>query len=323
MAIVTSLTAARMLAIEAASVVSGAISGNDLILTKHDGSVVNAGNVRGPQGNVGAQGLGVNAFPGRNRIINGSFRVNQRGFSTSTGWPGTETFDRWVFASSGGTAVLTKQSASLGVLPESMTDFARIEVSGQSASGHYSRLFNKIENVATLSGKNVTVSFYARASSGTPSVAVSCSQFFGSGGGASDEVDVPLGKVQISTTWTRYSVTGTLPSIAGKTIGTLATNFLSTSLWTSAGSVYSSETNSLGVQNATIEFWGVQLEEGSNLTLFDTQSYGSELLACQRYFVSISGTSVNPMFGGGNAVLANFANVPINLPTTMRIPPHT
>lgn len=57
MGVITGLTAARMLAIEAASVVSGAISGDNLILTKHDGSTVNAGNVRGPQGTQGIQGI--------------------------------------------------------------------------------------------------------------------------------------------------------------------------------------------------------------------------------------------------------------------------
>lgn len=53
MATVTGLTAERMLEIEAASVVSGAVSGDELILTKHDGSTIDAGNVRGPQGPVG------------------------------------------------------------------------------------------------------------------------------------------------------------------------------------------------------------------------------------------------------------------------------
>lgn len=56
MATVTVLTAARMLAIEAASVVDGDIVGDNLILTKHDGSTINAGNVRGPQGIQGPAG---------------------------------------------------------------------------------------------------------------------------------------------------------------------------------------------------------------------------------------------------------------------------
>lgn len=50
MATITGLTAARMLAIEAASVVDGSIVGDNLILEKHDASTVDAGNVRGPQG---------------------------------------------------------------------------------------------------------------------------------------------------------------------------------------------------------------------------------------------------------------------------------
>ena len=53
---VTGLTKARMLLIEAASIVSGVIVGDDLILTKHDGSTINAGDVRGPQGIQGIPG---------------------------------------------------------------------------------------------------------------------------------------------------------------------------------------------------------------------------------------------------------------------------
>jgi len=47
MASITGLTAARMLEIEAASVVDGDVINNDLVLTTHGGVVINAGNVRG------------------------------------------------------------------------------------------------------------------------------------------------------------------------------------------------------------------------------------------------------------------------------------
>lgn len=56
MATITSLTAARMLAIEAASIVDGDVVGDDLILTRHDGSQINAGDIRGPQGVAGPTG---------------------------------------------------------------------------------------------------------------------------------------------------------------------------------------------------------------------------------------------------------------------------
>lgn len=54
MASVTGFTAERMLAIENAAIVSGAIVGDDLILTHFDESTTNAGNVRGPTGSPGA-----------------------------------------------------------------------------------------------------------------------------------------------------------------------------------------------------------------------------------------------------------------------------
>lgn len=53
MATITGLTAARMLEIEAESIVDGDVVGNNLILTKHDGTTIDAGSVRGPQGSPG------------------------------------------------------------------------------------------------------------------------------------------------------------------------------------------------------------------------------------------------------------------------------
>lgn len=46
-------TAARMQAIEDNSIVSGTVTGDNLILTQNDGGTINAGNVRGPQGDPG------------------------------------------------------------------------------------------------------------------------------------------------------------------------------------------------------------------------------------------------------------------------------
>lgn len=52
MAVVDGLSKSRMLAIEAASVVGGSISTGHLILTKHDGSTIDAGNVVGPAASI-------------------------------------------------------------------------------------------------------------------------------------------------------------------------------------------------------------------------------------------------------------------------------
>lgn len=53
MGVITGLTADRMLEIENGSVVAGAIVGSDLILTRHDGTTLNAGEVKGKAGTNG------------------------------------------------------------------------------------------------------------------------------------------------------------------------------------------------------------------------------------------------------------------------------
>ena len=56
MATVTGLTADRMIEIEGSSVIDGDIIGDHLILTKHDGSTIDAGAVTGPPGPAGPIG---------------------------------------------------------------------------------------------------------------------------------------------------------------------------------------------------------------------------------------------------------------------------
>jgi hypothetical protein len=56
MATVTGFTASKMLEIENAAIVAGGVVLDDLILTRHDGTSFNAGNVRGPKGDTGDTG---------------------------------------------------------------------------------------------------------------------------------------------------------------------------------------------------------------------------------------------------------------------------
>ena len=85
MATVTSLTAERMLEIEAASVIDGEIISGNLILTTRGGTQINAGSAVGPAGPVGPVGP-TSAIPGEIRL-----------------WPGTTlpdlaTYGKWVWA---------------------------------------------------------------------------------------------------------------------------------------------------------------------------------------------------------------------------------
>ena len=222
----------------------------------------------------------------RNKIINGDFRINQRGFSSTT-TSGTFGFDRWQIGLSGGTVTYSAQTFTPGnaISGQEPTNYARVVTSGHSASTDSALLIHKIEDVRNCAGQTVTISFWAQAASGTPKVAVQITQSFGTGGSPSTDVNTYVGQATLSTAWTRYTFTFIVPSISGKTIGTTAnTSFLRLNLWTSAGSNNNSNTGSLGVQNATINLWGVQLEQNVQPTPFEQRPIGIELHLCMRYY---------------------------------------
>lgn len=224
-------------------------------------------------------------FGNENRIINGDFSVNQRVFSSST-TNGTYGFDRWLQVNGGGTVTYSAQTFTVGnpITGQEPRNFARMVTSGQSAAGDLAILCQKIESVRTLAGQTATISFWARASSGTPKVAVELFQQFGTGGSPSGSVGNYAGQVTLSTSWARYQVSVTVASISGKTIGTNNNDALELNLWTSAGSTYNSRTGSLGIQNNTIEFWGVKVESGAVATPFVPRPQGIELALCQRFY---------------------------------------
>jgi microcystin-dependent protein len=101
MTTVTGLTAERMLAIEGASVVDGEVNaGGSLILTKHDGSTIDAGPVVGPVGAPGAPGAqgppGQGSIPGEIKMW------------PSNVLPAVATYGKWVWAD--GSTQLTASS---------------------------------------------------------------------------------------------------------------------------------------------------------------------------------------------------------------------
>lgn len=265
-------------------------------------------------------------FAGKNKIINGDFFVNQRAFSSTT-TNATYTFDRWQTSLSGGTVTYTPQTFTLGTAPVAgyeSKNFIQVAVASQSGTADYAALLQKIEDVRTFANQTVTVSFWAKASSGTPKISIELGQFFGSGGSPSAQVNTNFGSVTLSTSWARYSLTASLPSIAGKTLGTTAgTDYLMLWMWLSAGSDYNARTGSMGLQNSTFQIWGVQVEAGSVATPFTTATgtIQGELAACQRYYFRSSGGGNYMVFGHGIVETATVFDWQLVLPTRMRITP--
>ena len=259
----------------------------------------------------------------RNAIINGDFRVNQRAFTSITA-SDTYGFDRWAFQASGGTSTMTPQTFTVGspaATGYESEKFCRLVTSGQSGVNDYSILYQKIEDVRTFANSTVTISFWAKAASGTPKIAVEFGQVFGTGGSPSSGVNTYAGQSTISTSWARYSITATVPSISGKTIGTTAnTSLLGINFWVSGGSTFNSRTGSIGIQNNTFDIWGVQVERGSVATPFEQRPQQTELALCQRYYYRFIDGTGQPI-GLGVYTFTTLVAFYIIFPVTMRIAP--
>jgi hypothetical protein len=260
-----------------------------------------------------------------NAIINGGFEINQRNFSSTTA-DFAYGFDRFAHYRVGGSATVSAQTFTPGAAPVSgyeARNFIRLAVTGGSTAGDQTVLFQPIEDVRTFAGQTVTVSFWAKAAAGTPKLGVAFQQVFGTGGSAA--VGGIATTFNLTTSWVRYTTTLSIPSITGKTIGTnnfLGLNFVLTAT-SSIDSVYGT---SVGVQTATFDIWGVQLEAGSIATPFrrNSPNIQAELAACQRYYYRATpGIQYTPVAAGGIGVSGNltFARFTAKHPVTMRIPP--
>jgi hypothetical protein len=260
-----------------------------------------------------------------NAIINGAFEINQRNFSSSTS-NGAFGFDRWFAGLVDGTATYSSQAFSPGTGPAGYesANFARLVTSGQTLASAVGQITQTIEDVRNFAGQTATVSFFAKAASGTPQMAVEFQQNFGTGGSPSSDVFTLAGKVTLSTSWQRFDLTVAVPSISGKTIGTTAnTSGLRLRLFGSAGSDFNARTDSLGIQSNTFDIWGVQVEAGSTATPFrrNGANIGEELASCQRYYYRSIPGNTQGMYGTGLGFATTGAFIVINLPVTMRAIP--
>ena len=301
--------------------------GLPLKTTYANGDVYSASDVNDTNGTINAN---VNPYTaGKNKIINGDFRVNQRNFTSNTA-SGSYNFDRWVQVNAGttGTLTVTPQVFTPGTAPVSGyegTNFVQCVTAAGASVDTLAVLGQYIEDVRTFAGQTVTISFWAKAASGTPKIGGEMVQFFGSGGSPSSFVATSTGSVTLSTSWARYSLTVAIPSIAGKTIGTTAnSSSIQLLLWLSAGTTYATRSSNIGLQNNTFSIWGVQIEQGSTATAFQTATgnISGELAACQRYYWrNTPGTSYGIVVPAALIYLGNTIFGGVQAPVPMRVTP--
>jgi hypothetical protein len=262
----------------------------DLIVGTGAGTVVRQG--VGADGSVliadSAQADGVNwagdmEYAGKNKIINGDFSVWQRGttLSSTSGFLNERHLaDRWTtyYYGGGNTAnyTVSQQAQTPGAIPGCETPFYIRHAFPAGNATTYWEFINRIEDVRTLAGQTITISFWIR-NSGTQGIApnIELQQVFGTGGSAA--VYYYPGQPPISSAWTRYTLTTTLNSVSGKTIG--ANSYLQFKLYfgPTAGAITA----------FNVDIAGVQIEAGSVATPFVPAGGGAqqaELALCQRYY---------------------------------------
>lgn len=251
-----------------------------------------------------------NFYAGKNKIINGDFGIWQRGTTFNSVTNGQYCADRWTVGKDGTNTVnVTQQSFTAGTAPVSGYESQYFIRGSIATTGTLTYLqFNQpIEDVRTFAGQTITVSFWAKGSASATGL-VYAEQNFGSGGSANVEFGYPT--YSLTTSWARYSVQLTVPSISGKTIGTSS----KLTIFIRGG---------LTANGSTFDLWGVQVEAGSTATPFQTATgtKQGELAACQRYYVRFNSANGYARFGQGASFSTTGSYMQLQCPVQMRTAP--
>lgn len=261
---------------------------------------------------------------GRNACHNALFRIQQRGGGPWTS--GGYTADRW---GNWGMAA-TGNTSSISIV--SLTDTDRSQIGDEDAvyalqvvftggTTNDMGLVHLMEDLRRFSNKTITVSFWARATSGTPKIGNAWGQNFGSGGTPSGFVTGNGGVTPaLSTIWQRYKATMAVPSTAGKVFGTSGGDTLEMDWYLSCPSTnadYAASGN-LGQQSGTVQFWGMQIEIGSVMTPLVKRDPHDDYLLCSRFYKS---TAFNLGGYGGSAGSNAYTGPSIMNAPPMRVAP--
>lgn len=226
----------------------------------------------------------------RNLLINGNFDVWQRGgFVNLISLPGTMgvlagtsqfTADRWLsvnVTSAVNRREITRQSFSTGQsdVPNEPTYFLRYK---QLITDAGSTLGQPIEDVRTMAGKRVTLTWWMKSSNYSGTITVQLEQHYG---GSPEVTPINVAAASGGTAtliaaaaWTKYTAIFDVPTLTGASLfedNSLVLRFLlPTGTW-------------------IIDFAQVQLEQGDGATSYEYRTYLDEARRCERYFEFHSG----------------------------------
>ena len=238
----------------------------------------------------------------RNKIINGSMEIAQRGtsFTVNTGFGANYTLDRYSrIAVTSAVVTVTQASdgpASEPTLPYSLRCTVATDDPTVTASELWT-LLQKIEGYSArdLIGKTFTLSFWARSAK----VGTHCVAFYNNDYPSADRYYVAEYNISVADTWEYKEITvigglitaGTWDWTNGSGLTVGWTLYCGTTRQGVAGSwqsgwalATSSQVNVLDTIGNIFAITGVQLEVGSTPTPFEHRPFGVELGMCQRYY---------------------------------------
>lgn len=261
----------------------------------------------------------------RNMLINGDFRVAQRGTSfTSTGSANnddTYNLDRWVLLSDGNDVVDVTQSTTAPA-----DGLYSIGLDVETANKKFGILqIVEQRNIVGAIGQIVTLSFQARISgtslSNVKAVVLSWS---GTADTVTSDVVSAWGADGVTPTWASNWTAENTPS-----------NLAVTTDWTTYR--IQATVDTANTRNLAVFIWNddtsttlgdflyvtdVQLEIGAVASPFDRRAIGDELALCQRYYYRNQPNQTQyPRYGVGQCNTTNTCDITIFFPTTMRISP--
>lgn len=169
--------------------------------------------------------------------------------------------DDWIFYRSNTSATINLNrgtfSADEVTVPGTPIYFLHYECSSAGAGGEtYRRASQYYSGVRSLAGQVVSVSFWAKSSTGSK-LGVTLRQYFGSGG-STEVPNVVISPQTLTSSWAQYTESITLPSVSGKVIGTDSELVFD----------FDFEPNSVG----NIDICNAQLQPGSEITTFPYQT---------------------------------------------------
>lgn len=267
--------------------------GTNKVRLEHPGNVsktINIANLKEEsdiQNMINVRTGSAGAFSFRNKLVDGRFDFWYEGTSqttfTSTNYGSDTMWLNWAIAATGAARTHSRVALAVGELPDVPTAqyFSRTVISayGTSSSCAIGKS-QHIENVSTLAGKTATLSFYAKSDTNRD-IMVELEQYYGSNG-SNVRRGIGAQKISLTNTWKRYTMTTSIPSLAGTTVSG-NNDFLDVVFVYSANSTFASWVN-ITQQNGTFDIACVQLEEGTVATPFEELPMSVSEQQLNRYY---------------------------------------